>query len=157
MAIVIYGDVNVRITLLKWYRSLIRSKFGYCSIVYGSPAKTSLAWLDPVHNQGLSLNLGAFRSSPVETLYVEASIINSQRKVKSTVYSQTKSQSSSWCCVKPCPELMRHISRDAQIGKMKLFLIALNRSYTTKTFILNGKQTSWPVMWSVWNKSRVNS
>ena len=28
--------------------------------------------LDPVHNQGLRLSLGAFRSSPVESLYVEA-------------------------------------------------------------------------------------
>ena len=29
-------------------------------------------WLDPVHNQGLRLSLGAFRSSPVDSLYVEA-------------------------------------------------------------------------------------
>ena len=29
-------------------------------------------WLYPVHNQGLPLSLGAFRSSPVESLYVEA-------------------------------------------------------------------------------------
>ena len=31
-----------------------------------------MAKLDPVHNQGLCLSLGAFRSSPVESLYVEA-------------------------------------------------------------------------------------
>ena len=31
-----------------------------------------MAKLDPVHNQGLRLSLGAFRSSPVEILYVEA-------------------------------------------------------------------------------------
>ena len=31
-----------------------------------------MAKLDPVHNQGLRLSLGAFRSSPVESLYVEA-------------------------------------------------------------------------------------
>ena len=31
-----------------------------------------MATLDPVHNQGLRLSLGAFRSSPVESLYVEA-------------------------------------------------------------------------------------
>ena len=30
-----------------------------------------MAKLDPVHNQGLRLSLGAFRSSPVESLYVE--------------------------------------------------------------------------------------
>ena len=31
-----------------------------------------MAKLDPVHNQGLRLSLGAFSSSPVESLYVEA-------------------------------------------------------------------------------------
>ena len=31
-----------------------------------------MAKLDPVRNQGLRLSLGAFRSSPVESLYVEA-------------------------------------------------------------------------------------
>ena len=44
----------------------------YGCIVYGSASKTALAKLDPVHNQGLRLSLGAFRSSPVESLYVEA-------------------------------------------------------------------------------------
>ena len=28
--------------------------------------------LDPIHNQGLRLALGAFRTSPVASLYVEA-------------------------------------------------------------------------------------
>ena len=59
-------------TLLKLYRSLVRSKLDYVCIVYGSASKTALAKLDPVHNQGLRLSLGAFRSSPVESLYVEA-------------------------------------------------------------------------------------
>ena len=61
-----------RTTLLKLYRSLVRSKLDYGCIVYGSASKTALAKLDPVHNQGLRLSLGAFRSSPVEGLYVEA-------------------------------------------------------------------------------------
>ena len=59
-------------TLLKLYRSLVRSKLDYGCIVYGSASKTALAKLDLVHNQGLLLILGAFRSSPVESLYVEA-------------------------------------------------------------------------------------
>ena len=54
------------------YRSLVRSKFGYGCIVYGSASKAALAKLEPVHNQGLRLSLGAFRSSPVESLYVAA-------------------------------------------------------------------------------------
>ena len=44
----------------------------YGCLVYGSASKTALAKLDPVHNQGLRLSLGAFRSSPVESLYVKA-------------------------------------------------------------------------------------
>ena len=59
-------------TLLKLYRSLDRSKLDYGCLFYGSASKTALAKLDPVHNQGLRLSLGAFRSSPVESLYVEA-------------------------------------------------------------------------------------
>ena len=35
-------------------------------------AKTSLAKVDPFHNQGLRFSLGAFRSSSVESLYIEA-------------------------------------------------------------------------------------
>ena len=59
-------------TLLKLYRSLVRSKLDYGCIVYGSASKAALAKLDPVHNQSLRLSLGAFRSSPVESLYAEA-------------------------------------------------------------------------------------
>ena len=61
-----------RTTSLKLYRSLVRSKLDYGCLVYGSASKTALAKLDPVHNQGLLLSLGAFRSSPVESLYVKA-------------------------------------------------------------------------------------
>ena len=50
-----------RTTLLKLYRSLVRSKLDYGCLVYGSASKTALAKLDPVHNQGLRLSLGAFR------------------------------------------------------------------------------------------------
>ena len=58
--------------ILKLYLSLVRSKLDYGCIVYGSASKTALAKLDPVHNQGPPLSLGAFRSSPVESLFVEA-------------------------------------------------------------------------------------
>ena len=61
-----------RTTLLLLYRSLIRSKLDYGSIVYGSARKSYLAMLDPLHHQGLRLALGAFRTSPVASLYVEA-------------------------------------------------------------------------------------
>ena len=61
-----------RIVLLRLYRSLIRSKLDYGSTVYGSARKSYLQMLDTVHNQGLRLALGAFRTSPKESLYTEA-------------------------------------------------------------------------------------
>ena len=60
-------------TLLTLYRSLIRSKLDYGSVVYGSARKSYLKMLDTIHHQGLRLALGAFRTSPVESLYTEAS------------------------------------------------------------------------------------
>lgn len=57
--------------LINLYRSLIRSKLDYGSIVYGSARKSYLKKLDTIHHQGLRLALGAFRTSPVESLYAE--------------------------------------------------------------------------------------
>ena len=61
-----------RTVLLNLYRTLIRSKLDYGSIVYGSARKSYLKSLDTIHHQGLRLALGAFRTSPVESLYAEA-------------------------------------------------------------------------------------
>ena len=61
-----------RTTLLHLYRSLIQSKLEYGSIVYGSASKSYLQMLDTIHHQGLRLALGAFRTSPVTSLYAEA-------------------------------------------------------------------------------------
>ena len=61
-----------RTTLLKLYRCLIRSKLDYGCVVYGSAKKSILKILDPIHHQGLRLALGAFRTSPVKSLYAEA-------------------------------------------------------------------------------------
>ena len=56
---------------MKLYRALIRSKLDYGSIVYGSARPSYLASLDPVHHQGIRIASGAFRTSPVASLYVE--------------------------------------------------------------------------------------
>ena len=61
-----------RTTLLKLYWSLVRSKLDYGCIIYGSARKSYLQMLDPIHNQGLRLASGAFRTSHVASLYVEA-------------------------------------------------------------------------------------
>ena len=59
-------------TLLKLYRALIRSKLDYGCIVYGSARKSYLQLLDPIKNQALRICLGAFRTSPMKSLEVEA-------------------------------------------------------------------------------------
>ena len=61
-----------RIVLLRLYRSLVRSKLDYEFIVYGSARRSILKQLDPIHHQGLRIALGAFRTSPAQSLYIEA-------------------------------------------------------------------------------------
>ena len=61
------GDRSV---LLILYRAFVRSKLDYGSIVYGS--KFLLKCLDAIHHQGLRLALGAFRTSPIESLDAES-------------------------------------------------------------------------------------
>ena len=61
-----------RDVLLRLYRSLIRSKLDYGCIVYGSARPSYIKALDTIHNQGIRICLGAFRTSPMESLYVEA-------------------------------------------------------------------------------------
>ena len=58
--------------LLNLYRSLVRSKLDYGCFIYGSARKSYIKILDAVHHQGLRLCLGAYRTSPVESLYAEA-------------------------------------------------------------------------------------
>ncbi len=59
-------------TLLMVYHSLIWSKLDYGCMVYGSACQTNLGLLDPVHTQPLRICLGAFPSSPRDSLCVEA-------------------------------------------------------------------------------------
>ena len=61
-----------RRVLLRLYRSLVRSKLDYGCFVYGAARKSYLKELDSIHHQGLRLVLGAFSTSPVESLYAEA-------------------------------------------------------------------------------------
>ena len=61
-----------RDTLIMLYRAIVRSKLDYGCIVYGSASTSSLNKLNTIHNTGLRLALGAFCTSPVWNLYVEA-------------------------------------------------------------------------------------
>ena len=60
-----------RIVPLRLYRWLVRSKLDYGCVVYGSACRSVLKQLDPIHHQSLRIALGAFRTSPAQSLYVE--------------------------------------------------------------------------------------
>jgi ribonuclease HI len=85
------GDTK---TLLTLYRTLIRTKLDYASIVWGSARQSYVQMLDPIQNQALRLCLGAFRTSPIESLQVECFEPNlSMRRQKLTMQYITKLKS----------------------------------------------------------------
>jgi len=55
--------------------SSLMASLGGGTIIYGSARKSYLRILDPVQNQALRLCLGAFHTSPVSSLHVEANEI----------------------------------------------------------------------------------
>jgi ribonuclease HI len=61
-----------RTCLLKIYNAVIRSKLDYGCAVYGSSRKSVLLKLDTIHHTALRLCTGAFRTSPVQSLYVDS-------------------------------------------------------------------------------------
>jgi ribonuclease HI len=60
------------VTLLRIYRSHVRSKLDYGCVVYGSARPSYLASLNRVQNAALRVCLEAFRTSPISSLHVEA-------------------------------------------------------------------------------------
>ena len=63
-----------RTSLLRIYKALCLSKIEYGCQIYGSACKTTLDILDVVHNMVLRICTGAYRTSPVESLYVDSGI-----------------------------------------------------------------------------------
>ena len=61
-----------RIVLLRLYRLLVRSKIGLWMHCVRIARRSVLKQLDPIHRQGLRIALGAFRTSPAQSLYIEA-------------------------------------------------------------------------------------
>ncbi|XP_023231050.1 uncharacterized protein LOC111631090 [Centruroides sculpturatus] len=59
-------------SMLRIYRAIICSKLDYGCIIYGSVQESTLRMLDPIHHQALRLCTGAFRTSLVQSLYVDA-------------------------------------------------------------------------------------
>ena len=61
-----------RVTMLRLYRAIIRSKLDYGSFIYSSAKESTIGVLDPIHNAAIRLSTGAYRSSPVFSLYAES-------------------------------------------------------------------------------------
>ena len=59
--------------LMILYKALVASKLAYGCEVYSSATKATLSLLDPIHNAGIRLASGAFKSSPIPSLLVDAS------------------------------------------------------------------------------------
>lgn len=58
--------------MLMIYKAMIRAIFDYGCLAYGSAAKSILAKLDVVQARALKLCIGAFRTTPIPALLVEA-------------------------------------------------------------------------------------
>ena len=61
-----------RSTMLKLYHALLRSKIDYGAPIYGSAKSSLLESLEVIHRQAIRLCTGAFKSSPRESVLVEA-------------------------------------------------------------------------------------
>ena len=80
-------------TLLNIYRAIVRSKLDYGSQIYGTATTSALRMLDTVHHQGLRICTGAFRTSPVDSLYVESgepSLSDRRRSLQLQYYIRSK-------------------------------------------------------------------
>ncbi|CAI6366491.1 unnamed protein product [Macrosiphum euphorbiae] len=59
-------------SLILIYKSLILSLMNYGSVIYGTAKATTLSSLDPIHNQGIRLATGSFKTSPVASILCNA-------------------------------------------------------------------------------------
>lgn len=55
-------------SLLNIYKSLILSRINYGSIIYNTANENLLKILDPLHNEGIRISIGAFRTSPIDSI-----------------------------------------------------------------------------------------
>jgi ribonuclease HI len=60
--------------MLRIYRATVLSKLEYGCQAYGTAFPSNLKLLNPIHNHGIRICLGAFTTSRAESLYVEANL-----------------------------------------------------------------------------------
>lgn len=74
-------------SLLTIYKTLIRSKIDYGSIVYSSARKSQLKKLDKIQNISLRYCLNAFPTTPIQSLYCESAIMPLEQRRKILINS----------------------------------------------------------------------
>ena len=72
------------------YDSTIRSKLDYGCMVYGSVCDSHLKMLDPIQNKALRICLGAFRTSPISSLFQETSSRPKKNQTWPSIRTATK-------------------------------------------------------------------
>ena len=67
---------------------MILPKIEYGSLAYGTASITKLKKLDPIHHQALRICLGAFHTTPIESLYTETNLhsLSYRRKIVGIKY-----------------------------------------------------------------------
>lgn len=78
-----------RKTLTSLYKSLIRSKMEYGSMIYNSASENNLKILNPIHNQCMRYATGAFCTTPINALDIETNEPPPEvrRKIQMTNYA----------------------------------------------------------------------
>jgi exonuclease III/ribonuclease HI len=74
---------------IKLHESLIVSRLDYASEIYGNASKTNLQKLNQVHNAGLRIASGIFRTTPIDFLLAETGYLplEERRKIKLTNFA----------------------------------------------------------------------
>ena len=74
--------------LIRIYKTMILPKIEYGSLAYGTASITKLKKLDPIHHQALRICLGAFHTTPIESLYTETNLhsLSYRRKIVGIKY-----------------------------------------------------------------------
>ena len=76
-----------RKTLLKLHETLVLSKLEYGCEVYASATPSRLRMLDSIHHAGVRLATGAFKSSPIPSLLVDAGFLPLEERRKKQILS----------------------------------------------------------------------
>ncbi|XP_055950887.1 uncharacterized protein LOC129984975 [Argiope bruennichi] len=85
-----------RTFLLRIYQAVILSRLDYACMIYGSARASVLRHLDTIHHSALRICSGAFRTSPVESLYAicyQLPLYLRRKKLSALYHFRTKSLS----------------------------------------------------------------